>query len=44
MSSSLLNIPTEYDADVQVHVAPNTMVFIGGMVFLFLIAKKRKII
>jgi hypothetical protein len=42
--SSLLTIPTEYDADVRVHVSTNTMLFTGGMVLLFLLAKKRKII
>ena len=39
-----LNIPTDYDADVRIHIAPNTMLFLGGIAFVLLAAKKKGII
>lgn len=39
-----LNIPTNYDADVEVRLSPDTMVFLGALALLFIAAKKRKIL
>lgn len=43
-AGSLLNIPTEYDAEVRVSVAPDTMIFLGALILVALAARKRKFI
>jgi len=39
-----LKIPTDFDADVGVSIDQKTMMFLGGIFLLYLIAKKRKIL
>ena len=39
-----LKIPTDFDTDVDVSINQKTMMFLGGIFLLYLIAKKRKIL